>query len=266
MMFSNGRRNTVALEIAWRWFFLVFTIVVVAGVAIVAQDAVRLRPNEGAAFRSRNLFWMAAAALSLFRRYQPVMESSLLVVVVTGGGFWVLAGAAVRAALYARQFLALLILRTVSLVAGAAALFSCLAVILAVTRWRQPLGLSAALVSAFSMLVYFCWRWISLLLAVLESAPSLVLGWETFASQLPRLAVAAAINSTLKWLALAAATLPLAALVAALPIRYWSVELLAAGVWLVALTLISGYFGARLRDQIAVAATPHPVRGELLIS
>lgn len=252
---KSGWHNT-ALEIAWRWFFLVFSIAVVTGVAFLAQDAVRLRAAESSALRSGNLAWMIAGAWSFFRRYPSLMESALLVMAATISGFWILAGAALRAAQAGRgrTFLELVLLRTIALGAGTAAVFACLAVIMTVTARRLPPGPSAVLVGLFSLVVYLSWRWVSLLLVVLENAPSLPAGSAAFVRSGPWLFLTAASNSTLKGLAVFVATAPAAALVAALarlPGRHGTLELAVVGAWLVSLACISGYFAARLRDKIS---------------
>jgi hypothetical protein len=247
--------HNTALEIAWRWFFLVFSIAVVTGVAFMAQDAVRLRAAESSALRSGNLAWMIAGAWSFFRRYPSLMESALLVMAAAISGFWILGGAALRAAARrGRTFLELVLLRALALGAGTAAVFACLAVIMTVTAKRLPPGPSAMLVSLFSLVVYLSWRWVSLLLAVLENAPSLSAGSATFVRSGPWLFLTAASNSTLKGLAVFVATAPAAALVAALarlPGRHGTLELAVVGAWLVSLACISGYFAARLRDKIS---------------
>ncbi len=237
-----------------------FALAVAAGVGLVSLDAVRLGPGDLAAFRSRNLFWMVLAASRLFRRYQEALAGSLVVLAVALGGFWVLAGAAVRAACYGRRLLRLVALRAASLGAGSAALFSCLAMILEAAGWRRGFSggrppqagppLQILLVGAFCLAVYFCWRWVALLLAVLETAPGLSEGWQAFAASLPELAMASATNSTLKWLSLAALTVPPAAVMAALPLELWGVKLLALGLWALAFLFVSGYFGVRLREII----------------
>ena len=254
---STGERNSLAVEIAWRWLFLVFALAVTAGVGLVSLDAVRLGPGDLAVFRSRNLFWMVLAVSRLFRRHQEALAGSLVVLAVTLGGFWVLAGAAVRAACYGRRLLWLVALRAASLVAGSAALFSCLAMILEVAGWCRPswgghVGppLQVLLVGAFCLAVYLCWRWVSLLLAVLETAPGLSEGWQAFAASVPELAMASATNSTLKWLVLAAVTMPPAVVMAALPADLWRVKLAALGLWVLVFLLVSGYFGVRLREII----------------
>ena len=153
----KSRWPNTALEIAWRWFFLVFSTAVILGVVFVTQDAVRLRAAEMSALRSGNPAWMVAAAWSFFRRYPGLMENALLVMAAAISGFWVLGGAALRAAanFSPRRFLELVLLRTISLGAGTAAVFSCLALIMTVTARHLPLALSAVLVSLFSLVVYF---------------------------------------------------------------------------------------------------------------
>src|SRR5258707_1256750 len=146
------QRGKVGVEIAWRWFFVLFAVCVVAGVAFVAQDAVRLRPNEAAALRSRNPAWILMALMSVIRRYPTAIESGGRVVLVTLGGFWVLAGAALRAMLLARRFWEVVVLRAVSLATGSLALVFCWTLIMTVVARRLPPALAMAVVSLFSSL------------------------------------------------------------------------------------------------------------------
>ncbi len=247
----NSEPGTIFLEIAWRWFFLAFAAAVIAGVTWAVGDAAGLRPHDVAVFRSGNLYGMVATVAGLLRHYRQALESSLAVVAVALGGFWVLAGAVLRAT-SRRHFFRLLVLRTAALAAGASAL-ACLVLIVeaapASGGWSGPsFSFLAASGMVCGVLVYCCWRWIGLLLLALERAPSLDL--ETWTSVVPRLALIAAACSILKWLAWAGLTLLLAPLVAVSAMRHPAVPLLVAVVWAVALTCISGYFAARLRNRV----------------
>ncbi len=241
------------LEIAWRWAFLTFAICVLAGMALLTMDAVRLRGNEVAALRSRHPVWVLMALLSLLTRYPAVLGGALKVVLATLAGFWVLAGAAARSYAFGRSFRDLVLLRSISLVAGSGAIAACWAVIMAVSVRRLPPGVSMAVVSLFSLATYFSWRWISLLLAVLEGSSGWAEGWRNFVAAGPSLALNAATNSTLKWVALAAVTGPSVLLLLALAGRGWR-GILAWAVgfgWLLAASSISGYFAAYLKLRIS---------------
>jgi hypothetical protein len=99
------------------------------------------------------------------------------------------------------------------------------------------------LVSLFSLAMYSCWRWISLLLAVVEDSGGWCDGWQAFVRLGLGLAIAAATNSTLKWFFLFVTTLP----------GLWMLQ---RGLWTVAALWaplpvgVSGYFAARLRESI----------------
>lgn len=239
------------VEIAWRWFFLSFCVVVLLGVAMVVGDAVRVGSRESAALNSRSLPMMLMAAFSLFRRYQLVLQNSLWVVLAAVAIFWILGGAVVQAWITGRRLLPLAGLRTLALAAGSAAVFSGVVVILAVSTRKQAAGASLGLVSLFSLVVYACWRWTSLLIGVLSYAPDLRRGWTAFVAHGPSLALAAATNSTLKWLAMFAVSVSAAGVAMVLPRNAGWLVLAVFIVWLLAMLAISGFFAARLKDQMA---------------
>jgi len=250
-----ARPNSSLVEIAWRWFFLSFCVVVLLGVAMVVGDAVRVGTRESAAFSSRNLPMVLMAAFSVFRRYQFVLEGSLWIVLAAVAVFWILGGALVQAWLTGRRLLPLAVLRTLALAAGSAAVFSGLVVILAVSTRKQGPGTSLGLVSLFSLVVYACWRWTSLLIGVLTFAPDLRRGWASFVAHGPSLALAAATNSTLKWLTMFAVCVTAAGAALVVP---RNAPWLVLGVfifWLLAMLSVSGFFAARLKDQMASLST-----------
>jgi hypothetical protein len=244
------------VEIAWRWFFLSFCVVVMLGVAMVVGDAVRVGARESSALTSRNLPMVLMATFSLFRRYQLVLEGSLWIVLAAVAVFWILGGSLVHAWLTGRRLLPLAVLRSLALVAGTAAVFSGVVMIVAVSAQKQAPGTSLGLVSLFSLVVYGCWRWTSLLIGVLTYAPDVRRGWASFVAHGPALALAAATNSTLKWVAMFAVSVSAAAAAMAIPRNAgWLVP----GVfifWLLAMLSVSGFFAARLKDQLATSTTP----------
>jgi hypothetical protein len=242
------------VEIAWRWFLLAFCVAVLAGLTLVAGEAVRLRPNEVLVLRSRNLVLIITVLLGVFRRYQVILENLLGVAAAAAALLWVVGGALVMARLTGRKFLVLAGLRVAALAVGSAALFSCLAVIAAVSS-RQPQQTSLGLVSLFSLVVYGCWRWTSLLLGVLSYAPDLRRGWAGFVACGPDLALTAATNSTLKWLSMFAVTVAAAGGFVALPRNgsQWPAAALLV-FWLLAVIAISGFFAAGLKNQLAAPA------------
>jgi hypothetical protein len=244
-------RNSAAFEIAWRVFFVLFAIAVVLGVAAVAGDAIRLRPQEAAAMRTRSPALMLFSLLSVYLRYQRMLSSSVLVIAATLAGFWVLGGAVLRAVRRERPLLPVLLLRFAALGAGSAACTACVWLVMAVAERRFGPASSVAVVALFSVSVYGCWRWVSLLLVVTESAGSWRAGWRAFVRHGPALALEAASNSTMKWILQAAVTLP-AILAAAGSPRPGS-RLAIAGLWALAMAMISGYFAARLRDRLPEA-------------
>lgn len=247
--------STAAVEIAWRWFFVSFCVVVLLGVALVVGDAVRVGARESAALSSRNLPMILLAAASLFRRYQLILENSVWVVLAAVAVFWILGGALVHAWLTGRRLLPLAVLRTLALAAGSAAMFSGVVVILAVSNRNQPAGASLGLVSLFSLVAYSCWRWTSLLIGVLSYAPDLRRGWTAFVANGPSLALAAATNSTLKWLAMFAVSVTATGAFLALPRNAGWLVLGVFTFWLLAMITVSGFFAARLKDQMA-STTP----------
>ena len=248
---THQRPSTELVEIAWRWFFLSFCVVVVLGVALVVGDAVRVGARESAAFSSRSLPMILMAAFSLFRRYQLILENSLWVVLAAVAVFWILGGALLQAWLTGRRLLPLAALRTLALAAGSAAVFSGVVVILAVSTRKQAPGASLGLVSLFSLVVYGCWRWTSLLIGVLSYAPDLRRGWAAFVAHGPTLALAAATNSTLKWLAMFVVSVTATGAALVVPRNAPWLVLGVFVFWLLAMLSVSGFFAARLKARIA---------------
>ncbi len=157
--------------------------------------------------------------------------------------FWILAGAALRAAVLNRGFLRLLGMRMISFVAGAAAALLSLQMVVTIARGAWPLHLSMGIVSLFSLAVYGCWRWVSLLLLMVEETGGWRAGWQSFVHTGPHLALAAATNSTIKWFFLTLAAMPAMAL-------WRNAVWTGLGITAVASIAISGYFAARLREAI----------------
>ncbi len=253
------RPSTAAVEIAWRWFFLSFCVVVLLGVGLVVGDAVRVGARESAALSSRNLPMILLAAASLFRRYQLILENSVWVVLAAVAVFWIIGGAVVQAWLTGRRMLPLAGLRTLAFAAGSAALFSGIVVILAVSTRKQPPGAALGLVSLFSLVVYACWRWTSLLIGVLSYAPNVRRGWATFVAHGPSLALAAATNSTLKWLAMFAVSVTATGAALVVPRNAGWVVLAVFIFWMLAMLSISGFFAARMKEQMAAPSEGAPV-------
>jgi len=158
-------------------------------------------------------------------------------------GFWIVGGALWRALVLRRDLLILLLLRALSLAAGAAAVVVSYQVVMTSARSGWPLQVSVGIVSLFSLAVYGCWRWISLLLPWWKDAGDWVRGWHLFVRMGTELAMTAATNSTLKWFFLAVAALP--------GVWFWQ-----HGLWTLAVIWsplpigVSGYFAAKLRESI----------------
>lgn len=250
------RPTSATVEIAWRWFLLAFCVALLAALAMVAGDAVRLRPSDALAFRSRSLVMMVPAIVGLFRRYQVILEGLLWVAGSAVAVLWIVGGAAVTARLTGRRLWFLAGLRALALAAGLAAILSCVAVIAAVGSSREPQNISLGLVSLFSLVVYACWRWTSLLLGVLTYAPDLRQGWTAFVAHGPALALHAATNSTLKWLSMFATTVAAMGVLLLLPRSgpQWPVLALFV-VWVLAVISVSGLFAAQLKEQMATECT-----------
>jgi hypothetical protein len=179
------------------------------------------------------------------------LQGTLWVVAGAVALFWIVGGAVIQQWLTGRRLLPLAVLRTLALAAGSAALFSGLVVILAVSARRQPPGSSLGLVSLFSLVAYGCWRWTSLLLGVLSYAPGLRQGWAAFVAHGPHLALAAATNSTLKWLSMFAVSVAAAGASLALPRNAPGLAFTLVVLWLLAMVTISGFFAARMKDHLA---------------
>src|ERR1039458_7751924 len=81
-------------------------------------------------------------------------------------GFWILGGAVVRTIFFGRRLVMTLLLRGTALLAGSAAVVMSFQVVIAIAHSGWPLRVSMGIVSLFSLAMYGCWRWISLLLAV----------------------------------------------------------------------------------------------------
>jgi hypothetical protein len=114
---------------------------------------------------------------------------------------------------------------------------------MAIARGGWPSQMSMAMASLFSLTVYCAWRWISLLLAVLEETGDWAAGWQAFVRVGSELALEAATNSTVKWFFLAITVVP--------TLFLWRANMRQSAV--IAMTVpigVSGYFAARLRKNI----------------
>ena len=216
----NPRR--IVVEISWR------LAVVLVAVALQRAGVLVLRPS----FSGR--FWAAVSGGRL--AFHPAGVAIL-------AGFWILGGAIVRTIFFGRRLSTMLLLRGIALLAGSAAVVMSFQVVTAIARSGWPLQISMGLVSLFSLAMYGCWRWISLLLAVVEDAGGWRDGWHAFVRLGFGLAITAATNSTLKWFFLAAAALPGLWLWQR---GLWSV----AALWAPLPVGVSGYFAAKLRENI----------------
>ena len=98
--------TSVTVEIAWRWFLLAFCAALLAGLTLVAGDAVRLRPNEALAFHSRNLLLIVTVLLNVLRRYQVILQDLLWVSAAAVAVLWVFGGGVLVARLAGRRLLA----------------------------------------------------------------------------------------------------------------------------------------------------------------
>jgi hypothetical protein len=215
-------RRRILLEISWRLS------VVLGAVALQMAGLLVLRPSFG------GRFWAGVSGGRL--EFHPAGVAILT-------GFWILGGAVVRVIFFGRRLVLLLLLRAIALLAGMAAVVMSFQVVMAIAHSGWPLQVSMGIVSLFSLAMYASWRWISLLLAVVEDAAGWRDGWHAFVRLGFGLAITAATNSTLKWFFLAATALP----------GLW---LLQRGLWTVAALWaplpvgVSGYFAARLRESI----------------
>jgi hypothetical protein len=216
----NQRR--IFVEITWRLS------VVALAVALQTAGMLLLRPFFG------GRFWAAVSGGRV--ELHPAGVAIL-------AGFWILGGALVRAIFFRRRLILMLLLRAMALLAGSVAVAMSFQVVIAIGGSGWPLQVSMGLVSLFSLAMYGCWRWISLLLAVIEDAGGWRDGWHAFVRLGFGLAVTAATNSTLKWFFLAVTALP----------GLW---LLQRGLWTVAVFWaplpvgVSGYFAAKLKESI----------------
>jgi hypothetical protein len=216
----NQRR--IFVEITWRLS------VVALAVTLQAASMLVLRPFFG------GRFWPAVSGGRV--EFHPAGVAIL-------AGFWILGGAFVRTIFFHRRLILMLPLRAIALLAGSLAVMMSFQVVMSIGHSGWPLQVSMGIVSMFSLAMYGCWRWISLLLAVIEDAGGWRDGWQAFVRLGFGLAVTAATNSTLKWFFLAATALP-------------GVWLLQRGMWTVAAFWaplpvgVSGYFAARLRESI----------------
>jgi hypothetical protein len=215
-------RRRIIVEISWR------LAVVVAAAALQASGILVLRPAFGVRF------WTGVTGGRLV--FQPAGITIL-------AGFWILGGALVRAISFGRSLLMMLLLRSAALIAGSSAVVLSYQMVMMIARSGWPLQVSMGIVSLFSLAMYGCWRWLSLLLAVIEDAGGFADGWHAFVRLGLGLAVTAATNSTLKWFFLAMAAMP----------GLWFLQ---RGLWMVAALWaplpvgVSGYFAAKLRESI----------------
>jgi hypothetical protein len=215
-------RHRILVEISWR-----LAVVLLAG-ALQKAGMLVLRPSFG------GRFWAGVSGGRL--ELHPAGVAIL-------AGFWILGGAVVRSIFFGRRLMMTLLLRAIALLAGSAAVMMSFQLVIAIAHSGWPLQVSMGLVSLFSLAMYGCWRWISLLLAVVEDAGGWLDGWQTFVHLGFGLAIAAATNSTLKWFFLAVSALP----------GLWMLQ---RGLWAVAALWaplpvgVSGYFAAKLRESI----------------
>jgi hypothetical protein len=215
----NQRR--IIVEISWR------LAVVVMAVALQMAGVLILRPPLGR-------FWFGLSGGRLL--FHPAGIAIL-------AGFWILGGAMVRAIFFRRSLILMLVLRAIALAAGSAAVVVSYQLVMSIAHSGWPLEVSMGLVSLFSLAMYGCWRWISLLLAVVEDSGGWRDGWHAFVRLGFGLAITAATNSTLKWFFLAVTALP----------GLWMLQ---RGLWMVAAFWaplpvgVSGYFAAKLRENI----------------
>jgi len=162
---------------------------------------------------------------------------------------WILGGALLRAATLHRPLLLLIVIRMLSFAAGSAAVAICLQLVFSIARSGWPFHVSMGITSLFSLALYGCWRWVSLLLAVVEDSAGWSRGWHRFVHTGPDLALAAATNSTLKWFFLAITALP--------GVWFWQHGLRAAtGAWAAVPVGVSAYFAVRLRESISELQRP----------
>jgi hypothetical protein len=209
-------QKSVVTEVAWRW-----------AVAFVTATA-------GLGLLPVRVSWFAFWTLVAKAPVQPLMIVA---------AFWIVAGAVVRAAVFHRRLVLLLLLRTVSFAAGSAAVFASLQMVMAIARGGWPSQMSMAMASLFSLTVYCAWRWISLLVAVLEETGDWVVGWQAFVRMGSELALEAATNSTVKWFFLAITALP--------AVLLWRANLRWSAVTAMTVPIgTSGYFAARLKRNI----------------
>jgi hypothetical protein len=203
------KQRRILVEIAWR------LAVVVLAMTLQASDVLVMRP----AFGGR--FWPN----------------------VWAGRVEILGGAIVRAIFFHRRLILMLLLRAIALLAGSAAIFVSFQFVMSISRSGWPLEVSMGLVSLFSLAMYGCWRWISLLLAVVEDAGGWRDGWHAFAHLGLGLAITAATNSTLKWFFLAVSALPGLWL---LQRGFWTI----AALWAPLPVGVSGYFAAYFSEKL----------------
>ena len=183
------------------------------------------------------------ARLPLTPRSFPLRVPPSNTAIMLLAAFWIVGGALVRALVLNRSLLRLLVLRTLSLAAGTVAVAVCYQMVVTTARSGWPMHRSVGLVSLFSLAVYGSWRWISLLLAVVEDAGNWGAGWRAFVRSGSDLAMTAATNSTLKWFFLAVAALP--------AVWLWQRGMWgAATIWSPLLVGVSGYFAAKLKESI----------------
>jgi hypothetical protein len=221
-MTPPSKKRRILVEISWRLALAVLAVALQAGGVLV------LRPSFG------GRFWAGVSGGRL--AFHPAGMAILV-------GFWILGGAIVHTFFFGRRLILILLLRGVALLAGSAAVVMSFQVVMAIAHSGWPLQVAMGLVSLFSLAMYGCWRWVSLLLAVVEDSGGWLGGWHAFVRLGSGLAVMAATNSTLKWFFLAVSALP----------GLW---LLQRGPWTVAVLWaplpvgVSGYFAAKLRESI----------------